>query len=359
MAGKEEMNHSETSTLQSFAERVYNLDEKVYKILGSGLGRVYNFDRPLAIRHIIEKMTIPEDEHIIRAEIALIGNMARTIEDHDARREVMEEYDKVIKQFHEESISYNLNVLNEDKERLNELFANNMKERFKDGSHLIICISRTFGSAGNNIGLNIADKLHINYYDSEIFKAVIKRMEAEKDQLEDEGGFEDEDPELINRRMMEKLPCSDAAAPVFEDEKRSLLSKIRKLNRYHGLPTRDALFFNTADLILDLAKKQDFVVMGRCAGHILTNNGIPHISIFINAPFETRVRRMMEVDHVDYKTAKANLRRVDTKHADYYNYYTGKKWGEFNNYDLFINSASYGIEGSADFILNMIKSSMQ
>ena len=45
MAGKEEMNHSETSTLQSFAERVYNLDEKVYKILGSGLGRVYNFDR--------------------------------------------------------------------------------------------------------------------------------------------------------------------------------------------------------------------------------------------------------------------------------------------------------------------------
>ena len=49
-----------------------------------------------------------------------------------------------------------------------------------ENAHLVICISRTQGSAGNDIGFELADKLHINYYDSEIFEQVLKRQEEEK-----------------------------------------------------------------------------------------------------------------------------------------------------------------------------------
>ena len=70
---------------------------------------------------------------------------------------------------------------------------------------------------------------------------------------------------------------------------RSLKDHIKYFSRYHGLNRQDAVFFNQSDLICDMAKKEDFIIMGRCADAILTNNGIPHISIYITAPIEQRI----------------------------------------------------------------------
>lgn len=98
--------------------------------------------------------------------------------------------------------------------------------------------------------------------------------------------------------------------------------------------------------------------MGRCADVILTNNHIPHISIFITAPFERRVQRAMEMHQgMSEKKAKHLLKQLDCQHESYYRFYTGRRWGNADNYDLCINSSAYGIEGSVDFILRMIKTS--
>ena len=90
------------------------------------------------------------------------------------------------------------------------------------------------------------------------------------------------------------------------------------------------------------------IVMGRCADVVLTNHRIPHISIFITASFEQRVRRMMELHNLNYKQAAHLLVKLDARHAKYYFDYTGKKWGDAVNYDLCINSASYDIEESVE-----------
>lgn len=135
----------------------------------------------------------------------------------------------------------------------------------------------------------------------------------------------------------------------------SLKDHIKYFSRYHGLNRQDAVFFNQSDLICDMAKKEDFIIMGRCADAILTNNGIPHISIYITAPIEQRIHRAIEVNSgLDRKKARHFLKKLDKKHAHYYNFYTGRSWGNANNYDLCINSASYGIDGTVDFILRMI-----
>ena len=89
---------------------------------------------------------------------------------------------------------------------------------------------------------------------------------------------------------------------------------LKDFSRYHGLPKKDAVFFNQSDLIVEMAKKEDFIVMGRCADVILTNNRIPHISIFITAPFEQRVRRMMEVNNLPLKEAVRRLKKNIHKH---------------------------------------------
>ena len=103
-----------------------------------------------------------------------------------------------------------------------------------------------------------------------------------------------------------------------------------------------------------MAKEEDFIVMGRCADVILANNHIPHISIFITAPFEQRVHRIMEVNDLDQKKAVRLLKKLDRQHARYYNYYTGQKWGDAMNYDICFNSASYGIEESVEIIERML-----
>ena len=103
-----------------------------------------------------------------------------------------------------------------------------------------------------------------------------------------------------------------------------------------------------------MARREDFVIMGRCADVILTNHQIPHVSIFVNAPFEVRVRRVMKQDNLDYKSARKFLKKVDHRHRSYYEFFTSRKWGDVVNYDLCINSASYGIEGSVQLIERLL-----
>ena len=89
---------------------------------------------------------------------------------------------------------------------------------------------------------------------------------------------------------------------------------------------------------------------------ILANNNIPHVSIYITAPFEQRLRRVMAVNpSLSEKKARDMLKRLDKKHVRYFKFYTGLEWGKAMNYDLCVNSGSYGINGSVDMILRMFK----
>lgn len=329
-------NHTYEDRL-ALATRIYELDAEVYAILGSGLGRVFNGERERTLQELATLMATPSKIHFLRSEIALIGNMARTISDRKERTRIMHVYNEILKEVETGLSFYGGNdILDEDIARMNKM---NLSGRFGESNHLIICIGRTYGCAGTDIGFALADKLHINYYDTEIFTEVLERLEAEKDAFHDRSSFAHK--QNLNRNL--------------GNESRSFAEHLREFNRYHGLPKGDAIFFNQSDLLCDMAKKEDFIVMGRCADVILTNNRIPHISIFIDAPFEARARRVMHTDDLTYKGACKLLKKLDKQHRRYHEFYTGRKWGAAVNYDLCINSAAYGIEGSVELIERIIK----
>lgn len=204
----------------------------------------------------------------------------------------------------------------------------------------MICIGRTQGSAGNDIGFALADALHINYYDVEILQEVLKRLDVTNDAKV--SGDKDQDG-LIEDKYQKNF-----------GEAKGLKQKLHDFNRYHGLNKDDAIFFNQSDLLCKMAKEEDFVVMGRCADVILANNHIPHISIFITAPFEQRVKRYMEINNLSLKQAVHELKKMDKKHRKYFQFYSGVKWGDAENYDICFNSASYGIEDSVEIIERML-----
>ena len=101
----------------ALANRIYDLDGDVYKCVGSSLGRTFTGKRENTIRTLSMIMYTKPDSHLLRSELALISNMARTIKDKEARSRMMTEYDEILKSwkvfrmFLEVRISWIKNVL--------------------------------------------------------------------------------------------------------------------------------------------------------------------------------------------------------------------------------------------------------
>lgn len=299
----------------TLANRIYDLDAEVYRLVGSSLGRTFSEDRKGSVEELTIKLLTNPEGHVLRSEIALIGNMARTIRDRENREKMLKEYHDILGEITQIPRGFgSVDIADADLAKLNY---SNLANKFSEKDHLIICIGRSHGSAGTDIGFALADSLKINYYDEEVLNDMLKRREAERNAGTKQG-------------------------------------RLYELSKNHGLPKRDAGFFRQSELIAELAKKEDMIIMGRCADVILTNLHIPHISIFVTAPLMARVHHMMALKQMDLKQALLVLTKMDRQHDHYYRAYSGRKWGSAINYDLCINSACYGIEGSVKLIERMV-----
>ena len=135
---------------KELAIRIYNLDEEVYKCVGSSLGRTFTGQKETTIRHLAALMYTKPDGHLLRSELALISNMARTIRKDEDRSRLMRKYDEILKEIAELPAGFGkVEILDENRAKLN---TSNLRQKFSKDDHLIICIGRTHGSAGNDIG---------------------------------------------------------------------------------------------------------------------------------------------------------------------------------------------------------------
>ena len=152
---------------------------------------------------------------------------------------------------------------------------------------MIICISREFGSGGHEIGRKVAEKLGLELYDRDLIdRAAEKIIAMPKDVLEKA------DEKKRNPWLHE----------VWYDVPNQELN---------GMTANDALHLAYNSIIRELAEKGDCVFVGRCADYILEQAKIDHISLFIAAPFEWRVKRKMEQLSIDEKSATAMVRKKD------------------------------------------------
>ena len=108
-------------------------------------------------------------------------------------------------------------------------------------------------------------------------------------------------------------------------------------------------------MILALAKRSNCVIMGRTADYILRDE--PNtISVFIHASMEQRLERIMKRDHCkSLEEARVLAEKKNKLRAEYYNFYTEKRWGDAQSYDLSIDSSKLSIEATADIIVQYVK----
>ena len=107
--------------------------------------------------------------------------------------------------------------------------------------------------------------------------------------------------------------------------------------------------------IMNLAAKEgSCVFVGRCADYVLRD--FPNtVNVFITASMKYRIDQIMNKQHLDHDAAKKFIEQKESDRAAYYNYYTGKKWGAAESYDLCIDSSVLGLVESEKIIAEFIR----
>ena len=181
-------------------------------------------------------------------------------------------------------------------------------------SKQIITINRMFGSNGRVIGKAIADALGLKFYDKEL----IEIASREKGVPFDEFAKADEKKASQWRYSVEY--------------------DIQIDREYHFTPINDVLFDAQKEIILNLADKEDCVIVGRCANYILKDKAL---SLFIYAPFEDRLKTVMERTGREEKSARKMIKKIDKDRRAYYEYFTDEYWMDLLHYYLCINSSRF------------------
>ena len=127
----------------------------------------------------------------------------------------------------------------------------------------------------------------------------------------------------------------------------------------YKMPINDKLFLLQSEVIKGYAAKGSCVVIGRCSDYVLREEKNV-LRLFIYGDIEHRRQRVAE-RHPELKSSQIidTINKTDKRRSSYYNFYTGNKWGKYDNYDMAINSSTLGIEGTAQIIVAAIKDLMK
>lgn len=183
-------------------------------------------------------------------------------------------------------------------------------------NNIVIAISREYGSGGRYVGKLLAEELKINFYDKELISLSAK-----------ESG--------LSKEYIKKI-----------DEKNSSI-KFENNND-------DRLFIAETKVIKNLAKKEDCVIVGRCADYILKDNKNV-IKIFLYSDDDSKVKRVTKYYGIKNNNILKYINDINKERRKHYNYYTGRDWNNNNNYDLLINVDKLGVEKTVKQIAQFIE----
>lgn len=189
----------------------------------------------------------------------------------------------------------------------------------------IVTISREFGSGGREFGRRLSENLGFAYYDQEIVQEIAKRTELS---------------EKYVKQVMTHRPISSFPIHV---------GRSFRMMADPNLDQSQTIFREQCTILREIAAKSDCVIVGRCADYILQDE--EPFRIFVYADMPSKVKRCREKNYEKEELTVRELERriaaVNRRRAEYYEYYTGQKWGDRIHYDLCINTTQGTVKGIA------------
>ena len=197
-------------------------------------------------------------------------------------------------------------------------------------NNVVITIARQYGSGGREIGEKTAELLKIPTYDKELITMASQGSN-------------------IHEAVLEKADETAANSLLYTLAMGSNMFGAAHLGSYN-LPINDKLFILQSDVIREIAEKESAIIIGRCGDYVLRNNP-NRLSVFIYADLDIRKKRVEE-RHPELKPSEILdvINKTDRRRTSYYNFYTGGKWGKYDNYHLALDSGKLGIDTCAKII---------
>ena len=209
-----------------------------------------------------------------------------------------------------------------------------MNEDLKTDKNYVIAIGRQFGCGGREVGQRVAQLLDINYYDKQLL------LEASKS-----SGIHPEMFEAVDERTPKFFP---SLWPLN-------LAMAGSTFRGETPMSDDTIYKAQCQVMKELVDRKSCVIVGRTADFVLREY-CPMVSVFLHAPIEDRVTRIVERGDCDTReAAEKRSDKANKLRSEYYNFYTDKLWGHAESYDLCLDSSLLGVEGTAQFIVDFVK----
>ena len=197
----------------------------------------------------------------------------------------------------------------------------------------IITISREFGSGGRSIGRMVAEKLGIPFYDKELV-----------DQIALESGSA---PKFVEEHG-EHSPGNSLLSYAFAPQGVPGIM--------NGLSAADFLWNIQCNVILQLAEQGPCVIVGRNADYILKDReDALHVYVFADIPY--RAERIVRLYGDSEKSPEVRLVEKDKRRRVNYQHYTGRTWGQAQNYDICLDTGVLGIDQCRDIIVDIVEKS--
>ena len=199
--------------------------------------------------------------------------------------------------------------------------------------HHVITIGRQLGSGGSAMGKAIAEHFGFEYIDKEILVKAAAILDADEENLE-----------LVDENVSALTAMARSAA--FE---------MPYIAKEWYIPTSDQLFKTQTEIMRESVEKGPCVIIGRCASYLFRHYE-KHTSIFLQADMDSRIKRLEKTldKKLSEKKAVHDIEKQDRERAQYYNTFTGKKWLDLRQYDLFLDTSPFSDEEIKDILFHYI-----
>ncbi len=193
----------------------------------------------------------------------------------------------------------------------------------------ILTISRQYGSGGRQIGMKLAERFGIPFYDKNFIEFAAQTSQVSK--------------------MLFEQPEQNWMHPVLWD----ILPGVAP-----DAPVSDSIFLAQRKAVRELAAKGPCVIVGRGAGEVLRDMSSV-LNVFIYADMESRKNRAIKVYGDSSKQIEAHIIGIDKRRMSYYRFYTGVNGRNMENYHLCVDSSTLGIDGAVEVIAAAYEAKMR
>lgn len=201
-----------------------------------------------------------------------------------------------------------------------------------NNDNLIISVGRQLGSGGRTIAKMLADEFGCKFYDREVLNLAAK-----------ESGFSEEFFEKNDERKGFLDQIFHMHVPFISDS-----------SFYDNGLSQENLFRLQSDAIRKAAAESPCVFVGRCADYVLREHR-NMVTVFVTADIDERITNVCHRLGCSPDEARKLIESREDTRSSYYNYYTGKRWGDSSSYDLCVNSSLLGLEGTKEFIADFVR----